>query len=734
MLKAGLTDCNRGGTLHTLLAAIFLLSIYMSSSSKTINRTQSLGSGPRNQIRARSNSLSSSLPSSPANNKQKGKEHDITIDVDSVKPSKKKGSTKSKEECPCAQSLGEYWLILCSNKQCNQRWHTHCSNLPGPCSENEVNSLTDNGWLCPWCFSSTFPQPKNHPVKKQDASLFSAATVSNLCEAIKETLVADIIPTMIPDNSSKTENLTTELNQLYQSIKGDLNNLQEEVERFNKGSCSVGSIDNSQPHEDQLHKEPSVTMSPSEEPPYTSLTEDFLEEDLLTQLNTYVNSVGDKFLETAKNRKTLYFGEYGYKYGETKHGPAASPDIIKSLMASVQEKFPDEHFNSCLISQYDNGSDFCPSHKDDEPWIDPKSNICTISIGCQRTMRFSKPNNMADDLEPESSDLQLPINSMLIFSRKSQETWKHSVIPDKAITSKRWSFTLRHIKPHFMNSTIIVGDSNTQDLKFGDSKGCFGAWIPGDRIKAGRINDIPDPDKLYPYQNLLLHVGLNDINRRNRETSKELISNLDLKCKSISQAYPNMKIYISLLLPTTNQELNSAINEFNQKLHMLVDSRTYLKGTIQHHYLLDDQRKLKNQYCRDYIHLNNSGICEFVRTIKASIIHRRPGSVQAQGNQLHLQSRVTSHPPRRMPTAPSPWITPNPYPYPHPVPPPPGVGWLPPGICSSPQWLPPTQPCPPWLSPPHPGPGASGFNSFNSSYNSYKVRNNIQRVDHRQQA
>ena len=682
--------------------------------------TQSLGNVIKNTSPANRRSLTTG---------RKPEGHEESIDVcDTINPNKKKVCTKTKDECPCSQSLGDYWLILCSNKQCNQRWHTNCCNLPGPCTEDEVNNLTDNGWLCPWCYSSPYPQPKNHPVKKQDASLLSAANISTLCESVKETLVAHIIPAITPDSSSRTENLTAELNNLSQSIKADLNNLKEEIERFSKESCSEDpSVRGS--HENQLHKEPSIPISPSEEPPYTSITENLLNDELLKSLDTFVHSVSGKFIETAKNRKTLYFGDYSYKYGETKHNAAPPPDAIKSLIAAVKEKFPNEDYNSCLISQYDKGTDFCPSHKDDEPWINPTSNICTVSIGCERVMRFSRPNNADNDREIDSVDLNLPHNSMLLFSRKSQESWKHSIIPDKDITSPRWSFTLRQIKPHYINSTLIIGDSNTQELKFGESKGCFGAWVPGERIKAGRIADIPDPEKLNPYRNLLLHVGINDINRHNRESTRELISNLDAKCKNISQAFPNMKIYISLLLPTTNQELNSMINEFNQKLHLLVNSRSYLNNAIQHHYLLDDDRKLKNAFCRDYLHLNSTGICEFVRIIKKTIIHRRPGTHHAQETQLPLQSRVPGFPPRRLSTTSPPWTNPPP-----PVTPGPGVGWTPSGMRSFPPWLPPIHPCPPWFPqpPPHLGPGASDFNSFNSGCDAYKVRHNIQRVNHRQ--
>ena len=137
-------------------------------------------------------------------------------------------------------------------------------------------------------------------------------------------------------------------------------------------------------------------------------------------------------------------------------------------------------------------------------------------------MKFTRPESASttSSNDTESLEVELPHNSMLRFSRKSQEDWKHSIIPDEAVTTRRYSITLRHVKPHFINSLLIIGDSNTEPLKFGTSKGCFGAWVPGERMKAGRIKDIPAPDNLYPFRNLIIHAGINDINRQNRESTK----------------------------------------------------------------------------------------------------------------------------------------------------------------------------------------------------------------------
>ena len=674
----------------------------MSALNSSQQRTQKPG---QNIIKERRNSSTSD---------RRSKLHDAVIDIcDTKPPVKKKPQAKCKEECPCTKSLGEYWLILCSNSQCKQRWHTHCSNLPGPRSEDEVNSLTEHGWLCPWCYGTNYKRPASHPVSKQEASLLTAGMVSQICETVRSTCETSLIPEL--NTRSDPKDISKDLNDFYIAIRGELNSLKEEIEKFSTIKDSLESNGNLDGH---LHSEPTIPDVLSEDPPYISLSENIMDEALVDELTTYVNSAGESFKEIGKNRKTLYFGEYCYKYGDTKHQSAPFPEAIQKLLDFIKDKYPNENYNSCLISQYNTGSDFCPSHKDDEPWIDPKSNICTISLGSNRVMRFSRSQS-PNESEPEPLDLELQNNSLLMFSRKSQEEWKHSIIPDKNIQTKRWSFTLRCIKPYFMNSTLVIGDSNTKELKFGDGKGCFGAWVPGERIQASRIADIPDPSNLYPYRNLLLHVGINDINRHNREPTKTLISSLDTKCKTISQRFPNMRIFISLLLPTTNPDLNCSVNELNQQLQALVNSRSYLYNTIQHHNLLDQNRMLRANFCRDYIHLNGLGLSEFVRTIKTAVIHKRPESNSTNGAQ---SSGFQSLLPKREPKNPPPWGPPAPYSSP--VPPLPGQGWPPTGMRSMPHWFHPvhTPPCPPpWFQTPYLRPSTSGFNSLSAGPNTYRV-------------
>ena len=160
--------------------------------------------------------------------------------------------------------------------------------------------------------------------------------------------------------------------------------------------------------------------------------------------------------------------------------------------------------------------------------------------------------------------------------------------------------------------------------------------------------------------------------------------------------------------------------------------------------LLDHEGKLRHDFSRDYQHLKGSGICEFVNSIKAAIIHRKPGSSNTRLNGVTMQSNGSNQSTGRQPTLAAPWALPPsfpcppPYPPPFPPPYPPAVhvpGWPPMGMHSSPHWIPPVPVCPPWAKAPpgHRSP-ASGYSPFNVGRDAYKVNNsNIQGSSHRQQ-
>ena len=196
----------------------------------------------------------------------------------------------------------------------------------------------------------------------------------------------------------------------------------------------------------------------------------------------------------------------------------------------------------------------------------------------------------------------------------------------------RYSFTFRHTAPHFKNSVAVVGDSNTQNIKFGKKIGTLGVWAPGKRLKASKIENIPPPHEIGPYRNIILHTGINNISEvNNRRSNRSLTTLLAKKCDDIHACYPKTRIHVSLLLPTKSSYVNSKITELNN----LILDMTYSKENT---YVLDNSNLgsergiLPDKYGRflyngrpnsnDVVHLGREGLKVFCRNIKKCVAFR----------------------------------------------------------------------------------------------------------------
>jgi alkylated DNA repair dioxygenase AlkB len=370
---------------------------------------------------------------------------------------------------------------------------------------------------------------------------------------------------------------------------------------------------------------------------FTSIADDFLDPDLKLKLNTFLNGMDSLAPADENNSRGLrYYGEFDYRYGKTTHKSCPIPDPIKEVIEELKKMFPKSCVpNTCLITHYENGNQFIPPHADDEPFIGPESDIFTLSLGARREMQFT---NVRGDREAET--LPLPDNSVVCFSRYSQADWRHSILQDAEVTGHRFSLTFRNLAPYNIHATAIYGDSNTEGLSFGNSPRSFGKWMPGKRVKASRIRHIPTPDKIGPYRNVVLSVGINDINDMNSKPMSELMKLYESKCKDILSVYPKVRIHVSLILPTKDLYLNTLANEFNGLLITMASKYDNI-SVIKHHCLVDGfgyldetlgRYELNGRPCYDttrghpsddVVHLGPLGYERYMCNIRDCIITKR---------------------------------------------------------------------------------------------------------------
>ena len=273
---------------------------------------------------------------------------------------------------------------------------------------------------------------------------------------------------------------------------------------------------------------------------------------------------------------------------------------------------------SCLASKYKDGQHYCPAHSDNEKSIAPASDIFTLSIGVDRDIIYTHIKNGVKKTQ------KLSDNTLLVFSRASQEYWKHEIPKDDEVTGVRYSLTFRYNTPYEINSTLIIGDSNTRHINFGDGPNTLGKWVPGSRIKASRVKDIPSATDILPYRNVIIHTGVNDINVFNPVRADVLARELERKCSDIHKRYPTTKIFLSPALPTKDYNLNMRISDFNEhvvslsKKHhnlILIDNSIFLDSHTA--LLKDDYHSMRHG---DLLHLGKHGLRRFAVSLKSYVL------------------------------------------------------------------------------------------------------------------
>ena len=218
--------------------------------------------------------------------------------------------------------------------------------------------------------------------------------------------------------------------------------------------------------------------------------------------------------------------------------------------------------NACLANRYEGPESSLPEHSDDEYSINPDSDIFTISIGVPRKVTFKE---IFTGQETESTAQP---DSLYVMSRESQNVYRHRIDADSSCNGVRYSLTFRSVHWRYLNSTCIVGDSNTRDIKFGTGKGTVGESTPGRQVYAPTIEMI-DPLCCASYSNVVVAVGGNNFKSRdisNTHDVKRIYVEYKTKIMDIQRLNRKCKIFIVPALPTKLMAVIRRIVDFNNLL------------------------------------------------------------------------------------------------------------------------------------------------------------------------
>jgi hypothetical protein len=358
----------------------------------------------------------------------------------------------------------------------------------------------------------------------------------------------------------------------------------------------------------------------------------------------YVSNELFEHLETLEFKKSNLNGRSVIQLGEAYHytgspanrrSPITGP--LLDLMNRIKLDFSDNTVNSCLVNKFKGSACHLPEHSDNEKSLLPGSSIYTVSLGQPADIIF---RNLVDGQETRHV---ADSNSMYTMSQPSQYYWTHRLdqCTDRPEEFVRYSITFRSIGgAYYKNSTVLLGDSNSKYIFLeGDEatkgkKSTFGPQMPGKRIPTFHISQI-DPQECLGYQNIIVHVGVNDFNPRSKgrvdsdpdaNNVPEHFENYVTKIECIQALCPYAKLILSPILPTKLKVYNKRAIEFNKLLFEYLQTRPSIKSLnfnsfLGKNNLLDDNMgSYLNPH--DPVHLGRAGIMKLANMFRDCIFRQ----------------------------------------------------------------------------------------------------------------
>jgi alkylated DNA repair dioxygenase AlkB len=137
-------------------------------------------------------------------------------------------------------------------------------------------------------------------------------------------------------------------------------------------------------------------------------------------------------------RKVAFEGDEQIEYTYSKQQKIAShwSNVVLELK-QLLEKELNTQFNGCLLNLYDSGEIGMAWHSDNEPELDSKGMIVSVSFGATRTFQLKHKQS------GEKIDIQLENGSVVVMDMYSQKHWMHQLKKETKIKEPRVNLTFR---------------------------------------------------------------------------------------------------------------------------------------------------------------------------------------------------------------------------------------------------------------------------------------------------
>ena len=285
-------------------------------------------------------------------------------------------------------------------------------------------------------------------------------------------------------------------------------------------------------------------------------------------------------------RLVAHLGSKGYRYGRDGHPPKSYPDsvaicdIMLELAIALEnvDFSPDEW--CCTVNMYPDGSATIPWHCDDEPEIDPGSDIVCVSLGAPRAIKF---RTVGGKKVEQSHDL--PTGSVYCMSRESQEYWEHSVPANPECKAPRASLTFRKLRdpqvptkippiapPTRPTSPEVTPKTQrllllTDSIHSGLPAYLFPAHVQFVKRPMYQLTELDKFEHLFNQTDyVVISSGVNDLSRYNHR-AHSLWSAIKATLDLLAERYPGTTFVFNSILHTRFSWLNTEIDELNRLVY-----------------------------------------------------------------------------------------------------------------------------------------------------------------------
>ena len=143
-------------------------------------------------------------------------------------------------------------------------------------------------------------------------------------------------------------------------------------------------------------------------------------------------------------RLNAWYGEKSYTYSGNYMSCLAMTQLLESIRKRVQEE-TGCRFNSVLLNLYRDNNDTVGWHADDEPELNPKGPIASLSLGVSRRFVLREKLPKGHLTKPKKLDLTLESGDLIVMHPPTQLRTEHTIPRTTKMLGPRINLTFRTV-------------------------------------------------------------------------------------------------------------------------------------------------------------------------------------------------------------------------------------------------------------------------------------------------